>query len=49
MTPLTLEPEKDHNNSKRCYICQRKFNDNKKRKYYKKFKKVKDHDHYTGI
>ena len=49
MTPLTPDQEKKHNDSYKCYICQSKFNDNKKSVYYKNFKKVKDHDNYTRI
>ena len=49
MTPLTPEQQKKHNDSNKCYICQKKFNNNKKSNYYKNLKKVKDHDHYTGI
>ena len=42
MTPLTPDQKKKHNDSD-------KFINNKKSKYYKIFKKVKDHDRYTGI
>ena len=35
MTPLTPEQEKKYNDSDKFYICQRKFNNNKKSKYYK--------------
>ena len=31
LTPLTAEQEKKHNDSYKCYICQRKFNNNKKK------------------
>ena len=41
MTPLTPKQEKEQNNSKRCYICQRKFNNNKKVSTTKISKKLK--------
>ena len=31
LTPLTAEQEKKHNDSYKCYIFQRKFNNNKKK------------------
>ena len=49
MTTLTTEQEKQHSDSDKCFICQKKFNCYKKSKYYKNFRKVKEHDHYTGI
>ena len=33
-------------NAEICYICEKSFNTNKKSKYYKNYKKVRDH--YTG-
>ena len=47
MTPLTPEQQKKHDNSKKCFICEKKFY-NKKTKYYKNLMKVMDHDHYTS-
>ena len=49
LIPLTTEQKKQHIDSDKCFICQKKFNCYKKSKYYKNFRKVKDHDHYTGI
>ena len=48
MTQLTPEQQKKHDNSKECFICNKKFIYNKKNKYYKNLMKVMDHDHYTG-
>ena len=48
MTPLTPEQQKKHGNSKECFICNKKFINDKKNKYYKNLMKVMDHDHYTG-
>ena len=45
---LTPNQKKDHDNSTKCYICDKKFNYAKKSKNYKNYKKVIDHDHYTG-
>ena len=40
-----------HKECEKCYICNsicnRPFNTNKKSKYYKNFRKVRDHCHYT--
>ena len=49
MTPLTTKQEKKHIDSDKLFICQRRFNNNNKSKYYKNLKKVKDHDYYPGI
>ena len=49
MTPLTSKQEKKHIDSDKCFICQKRFNNHKKSKYYKNFKKLKFNDHYTGI
>ena len=48
LIPLTPDQEKEHNECKRCHICNKTFIHNKNSKYYKN-KKVIDHDHYTGI
>ena len=40
---------KKYSKSDKCYITTKNFITNKKNKYYKNLKKVKDHDHYTGI
>ena len=48
-TPLTPEHKNQHSKSDKCFICQKKFSYDKKSKYYKNFRKVKDHDNYTGI
>ena len=37
MTSLTPEQEKKHNDSDKCYTCQRKLNNNKKITYYRNF------------
>ena len=44
MIPLTIKEEIYHNKQKISYICKKEFDTNDK-KYYK----VKDHCHYTGI
>ena len=49
LSPLATEQEKEHNDSDKCFICQKKINCYKKSKYYKNIRKVKDHDHGTGI
>ena len=49
MIPLTPEEEKQYNKANICFISQRKFYTNKKSSYYLNFKKVRDHDHYTGL
>ena len=49
MITLAHEQQKKHSESDKCYICKRTFITNKNNKYYKNLKKVKDHDHYTGI
>ena len=45
----TPEQKKHHNEAIICFICQRKFCTNKKSSFYMNFKKVEDHDHYTGM
>ena len=46
MKLLTKEQQKSYENSKICYVCQETFEN----KYLKdkKFRKVRDHCHYTG-
>ena len=46
MKLLTKEQQKSYENAKICYVCQEKFGD----KYAKdeKYRKVRDHCHYTG-
>ena len=46
MTLLTEEQQESHENAKICYIRKEKF-ENKYVKY-KKYRKVRDHCHYTG-
>ena len=48
MTPLTTKEQTKHDNSEKCHICNKKFITDEFNKYYKKLRKVKDHDHYTG-
>ena len=48
MTPLTDKEKETHENQKVCYNMRKKFCTFKKSKYYKNFKKARDHDHYTG-
>ena len=48
MTPLTDDKKIKHEGSKKCYLCNQSFNTNKQRKYYKNYKKVRDHCHYIG-
>ena len=43
---LTKEQQESHENAKICYICKEKF-ENKYSKD-KKYRKVRDHCHYTG-
>ena len=49
MIPLNCDQEIKHNESTHCYLCNQSFNTNKQIKYYKNYKKVKDHCYYTGI
>ena len=49
MIPSTPKQKKQHNEVIICFICQRIFSTNKKSSYYMNFKKVEDHDHYTGM
>ena len=43
---LTKEQQESYENAKICYICQEQFEN----KYFKnkKYRKVRDHCHYTG-
>ena len=43
---LTKQPQESYENTKICYICEEKFES----KYLKdrKYRKVRDHCHYTG-
>ena len=43
MKPLINDEKKQYEESKECHICKKAFNTDKKSKYYKNFKKVKDH------
>ena len=47
--PLSEDQLNAHANAKACYICNRHFNDIKKSKHYKNFKKVIYHNYYTGL
>ena len=47
--PLTDDQKIKHEKSKRCYLCNEYFNTDKQSKYYKNYKKIRDHCHYTGI
>ena len=49
LTPLTESEQSEHEKSKQCHICNGKFSTNKYDKNYHAYKKVLDHDHYTGI
>ena len=49
MLPLINDEKIKLEKSKRCYLCNQYFNTNKQSKYYKNYKKVRDHCHYTGI
>ena len=43
--PLTRKKEKKHNKQEVCYICKKELNTGDSDK---KYRKVKDHSHYTG-
>ena len=45
MIPLTKKEEKEHNKQKFCHICKKRFSTDDNNK---KYRKVKDHCHYTG-
>ena len=46
MKLLTNKQQKSNENAKICYICKEKFEDNHAKD--KKYRKVRDHCHYTG-
>ena len=49
MIPLTNKEIKFYEKQKVCYICEKKFCDDKNKKSeYKLYHKVRDHCHYTG-
>ena len=49
MIPLRNEEIKSYEKQKVCYICEKKFCDDKNKKSeYKLYHKVRDHCHYTG-
>ena len=48
MTPLTDEEKRSHKKSKYCHICETKFSYDENNERYKEYRKVRDHDHYTG-
>ena len=48
MTELTDDEKEHHKNSKRCFLCNKRFSNNKNSEQYKNFCKVRDHDDYTG-
>ena len=49
MIPLTNEEIKSYEKQKVCYICEKKFCDDKNKKSeYDLYYKVRDHCHYTG-
>ena len=37
ITPLTTEQNRQHSESNKCFIFQKKFNNNPRSKFYKKF------------
>ena len=47
--PLSEDQLNAHAIAKTCYICDNHFNNHKKSSYYKNFKKVVHHNHYTGL
>ena len=48
LTPLTPEEQANHDNSKLCHICNGKFTTDETSEHYNNYKKIIDHDHYTG-
>ena len=49
MIPLTNKEIKSYEKQKVCYICEKKFCDDKNKKSeYDLYHKVRDHCHYTG-
>ena len=47
--PLTDDQKIKQEKSTHRYLCNQSFNTNKQSKYYKNYKKVRDHCNYTGI
>ena len=45
----TKKKKKIYENAEDCRICKKLFNNKKKSKYYRNFKKVKDHNYYNEI
>ena len=49
MIPLTHREQVDYESSKSCHICRKKFCiDRSHKKKFRKYRKVRGHDHYTG-
>ena len=49
MIPLTNKEIKSYEKQKVCYICEKKFCDDKNKKTeYELYHKIRDHCHYTG-
>ena len=48
MIPLTDKEKHSYEKHKYCHICRKKFIDDEEDKRYKNYRKVRDHDHYTG-
>ena len=48
MIKLTDNEKEQHKNSKRCFLCNKGFSCSRESEHYKNYKKVRDHDHYTG-
>ena len=48
MIPLTNDEIKYYEKCKYCHICKKKFYNDENDEKYKKYYKVRDHDHYTG-
>ena len=46
MKLLTKQQQESYENAKICYICKEKFEN--KSLNDKKYRKIRDHDHYTG-
>ena len=48
MTPRTNRQEKYNDSCEYCHICRKKCCSDENDKEYRKYRKVRDHDHYTG-
>ena len=48
MIPPTPEEQVNHDNSRLCHICNGKFTIDETSEYYNNYRKVIDHDCYTG-